>query len=782
MVRLQRLRFAVPISFPTVGLSLLAFGATPLLAATQPQEPASPRRSGQTADQDFYRAYYLEHEKGDLDAAMELYRSAVRSGSLTPEQREEIESHLRACAEELATGDLAQLVPGDSIVYFELNEPGDQLQSLLNQLGLLQGTDRAGDIAVSPHLLEGILGLKGAAIALTRIDPSAGMPGGVVVLHPGDMGAVRGLIETALPAGGQSVEPIAGHPTFLVEGMVHVTMGRRLIVAGTERQLIEDVLRRVDGDRSDSLAASDSARAALAGHGDDLFFFCANAEPVMPLIETALGVLGGQSREAALAIQLLDPDSLRTLSGGVGVRDGNLSLDLGLTLEEGHRNLAFNLLRMPHVSESTFEMIPSGVAGFMATSLNEKNPGGTGVTDSEGRPVVTIMDLGREVFGNLVDVALFVLPSMSEGPGGMPVPDAAIAMSVNDPERSQAIWRLALGLAQGASGENGQMQARTNRIGSREVERFQIEGIDVFLYRHDDRLVISPSLAAIEAAVQAAEGRNIKTDALFAGLAGTALHDRTSVAGISMGRVAKIARQVMPERELREVGPYLDLLNEASIVATTRHSDTEWRWSSKIAGLPNVGPLVSDLVHAEMGRGGAGRTRPEWSPQGASEAIEFRAASGAEARSTGGGHQLALAPASGAPSSGTTMGHFEALLAEGNVEAASALVPVLAKDFTGHPQKANQFVWDLISTESGEALAPALLPIIEEAVEASQGTSWFILDTLAHVQFAAGDVQGAIQTERKAVQVARDHDDPRGREAEAALARFVKLAKKELLR
>jgi hypothetical protein len=751
-----------------LALGALALSVLPAVASAAPVQAPS-------ASDAFHRAYYLEHEKGDLGAAMTLYREAVKSGSLSAAERAEVEEHLRACAEELAMADLAQLMPSDTIVYAELNDPGAQMASLMDQLGLLQGTDRAGNIALSPHLLRGVLGLKGAAVAVTRIDPTAGMPGGVLILHPGDMDAVRGLIETVLPAGGQSVEPIAGHATFLVEDMVHVTMGQRLIIASTERQLIADVLRRVDGDRSDSLASNPDLSAALEGHGDDLLYFCANAEPVLPLLEGALGALSGESSEAAMAIQLLDPESLRTISGGLAVNANGLAMDIGLSLEEGHRSLAFNLLRMPHVSESTFDLIPNGAAAFLASSLNERNDGGTGVTDAAGRPVVTVMDIGREVFGNLVDVAAFALPSMSEGPGGMPIPDAALAMSVNDPERSKAIWRLILGMAQGATDERGNMQARTSRVGDQEVERFEIEGVNVFLYTQGHRLVISPSMNAIEAAVAAAAGDNIHRDALFAGLAHQTSQDHTSVVGVSMGRIAQIARQVMPERELREVGPYLELLNDAALVATTRHSDTDLRWSAKMTGLPNVGPLVNQLVQAEMGNGASFRAQP----------ATVRASSVSNPpKPASDGQQLAHAmnPHVDTSVSGGTQAAFQALLSEGHVEAAGALIPVIARDFASDPMSANDFVWNLISTESGEALASSLLPVIQSAAEATGQENWYILDTMAHVQFAAGDAQGAIKTSRHAIKVARDQSDPRANEAEAALARFVKAAKREMLR
>ncbi|MEM8709558.1 MAG: hypothetical protein AAGG01_01285 [Planctomycetota bacterium] len=754
-----------------------ASAALPLTLALLSSTPAiaGPRQSG---GDDFYRAYYLEHERGDFAAAVKLYEEAAKSGRLSAAQRAEIEAHLAACREELATLDLAALVPADTIVYAELNDPGAQLGALLSQLGLLQNGDRVGQIGISPRLVDGILGLKGAAIAITNIDPTAGMPGGVAVLHPGDMDAVRGLIETALPAGGQVVDPIGGYATYLIEGMVHVTMGERLILASTERGLIEDVLRRVHGDRSDSLAANEEIEATLHGHGDNLLFFCANAEPVMPLLEGALGAAAGQSQEAAMAIQLLDPESLRTVSGSVGVHDDGLALDIGLALDDSHQNVAFNLLRMPHVSETTFDLVPNGVAAFLATSLNQSNPGGTGVTDAQGRPVVSIMDLGREVFGNLVDVALFTLPSMGEGPGGMPMPDAALAMSVNDPERSLAIWRLALGMAQGATGKGGNMAPRREKAGAGTVERFRVEGVEVYLYGEGNRVVLSPSMRAIEAV---ASGKSVRHDEFFAGLAAEGSSDHTSVLGVSVGRLAQIASQVMPERELREMRPVLELLESTSVIAKTRHSDTELRWNARVTGLPNVGPLVEQFVRAEL-HGGSPYRRGQPLRTASVAAVEERGADADHWLATGEVQAASHTAPESAAAALSTRATFDALLEGGNLAAARALIPVLASEAGGDPKSQNDLVWFLVSGEHGKALADSLLPIIEGAASATNHEDWYVLDTLAHVQFESGNVRSAIETESKALKIAKDAGDPRWKETATALKRFTNAAKRELVR
>ena len=82
----------------------------------------------------------------------------------------------------------------------------EQPLELLAQLGLLgeAGGIARDEIAVSPLLVEGALGLRGAAVAITGLRPD-GEPNGVVILHPGDSGVLRGLIDTALPAVGVPV-------------------------------------------------------------------------------------------------------------------------------------------------------------------------------------------------------------------------------------------------------------------------------------------------------------------------------------------------------------------------------------------------------------------------------------------------------------------------------------------------------------------------------------------------------------------------------------------------
>ncbi|MEM9798877.1 MAG: hypothetical protein AAGA20_01040 [Planctomycetota bacterium] len=726
----------------------LRFAGAPACLGLAATAFAAPPQDGEL----FFRAYYLEHEVGDLDSALELYRSAANDSGLSAEARARAERHARACAEEIAAGDLARLVPEDTIFYLELNEPGGQVARLLDQLGLLQGDDGADRIGISPHLLEGTLGLKGAAVAVTRVDPTGGIPGGVVILHPGDVRAVRGLIETALPAGGEPVDDIAGNPTFRVENMAYVTTTDRLVLASTERELIADVLSRVGSDGDGSLAGHPDLADTMSMRGQDLAFFCLNAEPIMPLAQTMLGAMAAQDPQAAMALGMLDVQSLQSIAGRLGVQDEGISMDVSLQLAEGHRNVLFDLMRMPHVREHTFHLVPEGAAFFAATSLNSGVEGSAGVSDANGKPVVTMMDIGREIFGNIRDVAVFSMPSMTDGPFGTPMPDAAIALSVNDIERSKAIWELVLGVAKGASG-SGDTRGRGEKIDGITVDRYDVQGVPIYLFAQDDRLVLSPSVRAIEAAVGAKAGRNIASDPAYADLVAQGSSDHTSVFAVAIGRCAEMARPMIPAHELAEVGPILELLKDAHLSARTKHSDTELRWSAALVGLPNVQPLVEQFVLSQRGGGNAYENRPRRDRVAALSA----APKTDEAKDTG---------------IATLRGTFDRLRSSGRHAEAAELLPAIGKLVKDDAIALNAVAWSAISGEGSDHYASAVLPLAERANKLTGYEDWRLLDTLAHVRFALGNRDEAVEIQLKAVALAEKTDSDRAKEAMASLTRF----------
>ena len=79
---------------PSLARGLAAFSTAAVLTGAALAAPQSAAV--------FYRAYYLEHEQGDLAGALELYRAAAEDATLPADARARAAEHAAACAEELA--------------------------------------------------------------------------------------------------------------------------------------------------------------------------------------------------------------------------------------------------------------------------------------------------------------------------------------------------------------------------------------------------------------------------------------------------------------------------------------------------------------------------------------------------------------------------------------------------------------------------------------------------------------------------------------------------------
>lgn len=571
-----------------LGFGLAAFAIAPL--------------AGQRGNDDFYRAYYLQHEKGDVEGALAVYRR-VADNSQAPEELRAKARHMAvAAAEELACSDFARLMPKETIFYVEFNRPGAQLQTLLGHLGLLGGDGHG--LGISPLLIEGMLGCRGVAVAIDAIDPRRGPTGGVAVLHPGSLDVVRGLLETALPVAAQPVEAIDGHATFNIHNQAFVTLTSKLAIASEDRGKIAAVLRRMQEGGESSLASSENLAETMKMRGDDLMFFCVNLEPVMPMVMQMIDEATRREPQARAALAFLDVRSTRTIAGRAGVDKAGLSFDLALQLADDHRNLAFNLLRMPALRADTLATVPAGAAFFAAATVNDPAKLSTGTRDDEGRPVVTLMDFGRELFANLVDVSVYAMPTVQKGQWG-PIPDIVLAARVNDAERSQALWNFVLGTAQAATG--GQPAAPASK-GDLAFQSFAIQGVPLFLATHGNDVFLSPSQGAIEASLQARNsGQTVLKDDAFAG-AITDLGDHsTRVAALNIGRCCEIATNFMSQREREEMAPFAQMLRDTTARLTLAQGADRMAVAGRIRGLPNMAPVVQQLIEQHTGRRGVGR-------------------------------------------------------------------------------------------------------------------------------------------------------------------------------
>ncbi|MBP7745339.1 MAG: hypothetical protein KA383_04350 [Phycisphaerae bacterium] len=723
-------------------------------------------RAADVADK-FYRAYYLERDQRDYAGAAKLYAEVVQAKGAEANLQAAARVRLASCREELATTDFARLMPPNVLGYVELNRPGERVRKLLDQLGLLAkdgqkpvvGQNR---LAISPALVDAVLGMRGAALAVTGFDPSAQRPSGVAVLHPGDMDVVRGLIETGLPAGASVVEPIAGYATYELED-VYITLTSRLVIAGSSPIEIEGVLDRMKDDQAESLATDPQLADVLKDRRGELLFFCVNPKPLLPLMDVMMAAGASQSREFAIAQGLLDPKSFRALTGRLDLSDEGFVLEVTLRLDEGHRNLVYNFLRRPAIDRETLRSVPSGAAALLALAMNEAPtkygdvPPGQPATP----PVVTALDLGREVFANINGVAVYVLPPTAGAPSKDVVPDIVAAITVNDPAKSQALWTEMLGIASLASG-GPTIEGEPRQVGGVAARSYRFEkGVTVYVTTVGHRLLIASNEQALARALEPVRGgKSILDDADFAAPLSHVGPQTTLAVLAHAARCAAIARPFMPPDEAAELEPIIATLTNTAALVTVDHSDRLLRCSAAVTGVPNIGNLVNQKLTEERQR----QTGDRELTRAMKGRDPGRALTLLDRR-------LARSPAD----AGLLRKKFD-VLATGQKDHAAALVAAegLCAALNDDADELNSFAWALLTEEQyGKEYTEVALHAARRSNELTKHENWAYLDTLALAEFETGNVEQAIALEKKAIELSKQRNGGAGlADMEKALKRF----------
>jgi hypothetical protein len=357
------------------------------------------------------------------------------------------------------------------------------------------------------------------------------------------------------------------------------------------------------------------------------------------------------------------------------------------------------------------------------------------------------MDFGRELFGNLADLAIYGLPPEGATHG---IPDLAAVLRVNDPERSHALWSFALGLASQASGaEAGPDRVR---LAGTEVEEYEIEGLPVYLAVAGKRLVVSPSETAIVRSLGAkgAHG-SVLEDRAFARPLEDMVNEETWVLMANAGRVLRLAEQHMPPREWRELEPIAPMLGDTVLAVGVEHSDTTYAIQARLLGIPDVSGLVAQQIglhRSGRAHGVAASAKPSEPRKAASPEKERAVDLDAMRR------------------------RFDELVKMDPDRArglGERILAVAGEDARG----LNNFAWSLLTDERyGGGFDELAFVLSKRSNELTDYENWYYLDTLAFAVHRKGDLAKAIELQRMAVELAAE--DPNGAAAQESLERYLK--------
>jgi len=556
-----------------------------------------------TAEGKFYEAYYLETESGDIARAVTLYEEVVDTKGVDRALRNQAAQRLAGCREDLFASDFRRLMPPDTFGYLEIKEPNQKIKSLLRQLGVLSEVGEPRDlsrrVAVSPALIDALLGMRGVAIGINGIDPQKEEPMGVAVFHPGNLDLVRGLIETSIPIGGRPAEMIEGYPAWSMEGEALITFTRRLVIVSPESEEIAGVIRRLEGRDRDSLATREAVPALPADTSDALMSFFVDAKPIMKMFQPMMAHAASHDPEAAMMMSMLDLKSLQSLSGQVAIGDEGIGFEIELRLDEGHQNLVFNFLRTPTLAPSTLAAVPSGAAAFGVWAINPADSEYKPSTSGRSQQVVTALDIGRELFANIVGVAVFALPPTGDvETSGPPMPDLAAAIEVHDASQSQALWSQLLGIAGMASGAPT-LAGEAYTLGDVTVQQYTIDDCTLSLATFEKHVLVASTRDAMAQALNALRaGKSVTNDVAFASRIRQLSPETTRAVFVHPGRCLKMAERFMPPGERVEAQRFAGLLTETVVSMVNEHGHDRLRMSFQASGIPKIDGLLNELIQA----------------------------------------------------------------------------------------------------------------------------------------------------------------------------------------
>jgi len=535
----------------------------------------------------------------------------------------------------------------------------------------------------------------------------------------------------------------------------------------------------LNGKEKSSFADVKSLKSHREANPNNLVFFHVRAEPLMPQIQGWMQQESQDDPETAMAMDFIDVDSLVGITGQLGMDDEGLGLKVTLELAEDHRNLAFNLMRLPALKPSTLEHIPSGAAFVVAAALNEKANVAPASGDTEGQPIVTALDFGREIFGNVVDICVFGLP----GDKVNPLPEVALSLRVNDAGRSRALWNFCLGMAAQSTG-TGDMDPVMETILGYDVERYSMSGVPLYLLMGDGELLISPSKGLMARTIQARmDGKTALKDPLL-GDHIRALGNGTNLALLaSPARLVQMGRFYIPSRDRNHVHAVASTMENTVVRLGFRQTNSELGLDLKIANLPDVQPILAMARAQELGGAyadpqvatllGAGsqeRTakqkadlKRERTARAAAKRAERKAQASLrraeKATEEATAYATAAAPAQivtkAEPSTQSLLRDFDDAVANESHEAAMMKLRIYGTAIMDDGSELNECAWALMTEDryKGQFKAAAL-KLAERSHEVSGGDNWMFLDTYALAQYQNGNLQKAVELGEKSYELA----------------------------
>jgi len=502
---------------------------------------------------------YAEEVDGDLDAAIRIYAQIIKDGSgqkshiaqamyrqgmcyLKKQQEQQaklvfeellanysdqtnIISKVKPLLQELNNADPAALMPPETLAYVEIGSPGKQIETILNMLegtplenplaaigGAPRGGASLGNILagfLNPNMMAEFKKIRGMGVGITGI--AQNNPPAIVVLFPGKSDALRGLVMGALVLLGKPVEAIEGMQCVEFPDGGGAAYDDTLVILATPDaysagQLTWSV-KQYKGVTNDPTLASNNKSFAKVNKKDrqeNALTIWANVDQVYTAL-TKLFPEGQIPQDILHANGLADFKNIDDLIASFSIQENGIALEANVDFKDGYNSLAYDMFHTPKLSKAAFDVVPSGAVALLSVA-----PGGAesarAKAINEHIQKMTGLEIGGDIFANIEQITLFVLPSaVSSGetlPGIPPIVSSlGLVLTSENPRQTRQIMTGLLTATNLIAGQSGD-ESDAN------VGRYQYELVNqlkIHCYTNQDNktTVLSLNPGLIEASASA---------------------------------------------------------------------------------------------------------------------------------------------------------------------------------------------------------------------------------------------------------------------------------------
>jgi hypothetical protein len=530
----------------TTVMFLFAFGLFNAVAAAKP------------ASVMLREGLYAEEVEGNIDAAIKIYEQIVQDKSasrdnvaqalyrqgmcclkkkddagaraafvkLTAEYADqtEIVEKVKPLLDDLVYLDLAALMPPETLIYVELGSPGEQIETILNMLkgtpfenplaavgggnapGAGTGQKSPTDIMaalLNPSMMTEFKKIRGMAFGVTAIRKNN--PPTVAILYPGKSDALRGLIMMGLSMAGTPSEPVEGMRTLNIQNSAAAAYDDRVIIIAQPAEQLNWCVKQYKGITSEPTLASSNksfAKISKKERQSNVVTVWANVDEAY----TQALKMGQNPQDILKADAIADFNNIDEFILTVSMEPNNLVSKTNVLFKDGHHCLAYDMIRTPNISKAALEAVPADAIALASHALSQAD----GIQADKVRAKiqhVTGIDIGREIYANIEQVTVFVMPAGSSSVSWDSLPGCVgLAVTSHNPEQTRQILTMLLGTVNAMSGNqpSGPIDANAGKFRVGMVR-------DKELYCYMDQVknitILSLNRSIIDASVDAVRNR-----------------------------------------------------------------------------------------------------------------------------------------------------------------------------------------------------------------------------------------------------------------------------------